>query len=256
MEQPQQMDQQMLAWDVAQQFNEQWSHYKNATDRFTAQVQMMGRAAENTRQQYNAVVQERDMLRTQLLSAEARLTEVQRIVQRYTVVQDPVVASDGYTYERGVISKYLDDCHSAAPPMPAVSQQTSETLTEVLVPNQSLKKLVELLKVIKPQEVPPVSDATTFKAPEEVFDGEAQGGSDGRLHPCVRVYGFCNYKESCAYAKYPYESCLSHLKGKCRFGGSCHELHVEFKAPQNATHSRPPRGARTQGHQQAPPAHQ
>lgn len=51
------------------------------------------------------------------------------------------------------------------------------------------------------------------------------------LHPCLRVYGECNFKSSCSYAGYPYEACLSFLKGRCRFGDRCHEPHIEYKGP-------------------------
>lgn len=49
-----------------------------------------------------------------------------------------------------------------------------------------------------------------------------------KLHPCLRVYGTCNYGKSCAYANYPYDACLSNLKGRCRFGLQCHERHVDL----------------------------
>lgn len=52
-----------------------------------------------------------------------------------------------------------------------------------------------------------------------------------KFHPCLRVYGTCNYGRNCAYAKYPYDACLSNLKGRCRFGNQCHERHVEYIGP-------------------------
>lgn len=52
-----------------------------------------------------------------------------------------------------------------------------------------------------------------------------------KFHPCLRVYGTCNYGRNCAYAKYPYDACLSNLKGRCRFGNQCHERHVDFLGP-------------------------
>jgi hypothetical protein len=86
---------------------------------------------------------------------------------------------------------------------------------------------VELLKAAKPAEAPP---AEAVKDATKPASG-GPGGNDMRLHPCVRVYGYCNYKDSCTYAPYPYDACLSHLKGKCRFGNQCHELHVDFRGP-------------------------
>jgi len=251
-----------MAWDVAPQLREQWQQYYIAGERMAATIDHLQRAAEHTRVSYNKLVEERDALREQLASAEQRLADVQRIVGRYTVVNDPVVASDGFTYERRTIEQYLEDCASSG--VPAVSQQTKEPLNATLVANMSLKKLVDLLKNIKPLELPPTSGGvasiakvpTAPVAPSVVPGGGGMGPGPGaygmhpgmgghvdprtipgtgpngeRLHPCVRVYGFCNYKESCAYARYQYEACLSHLKGKCRFGQQCHELHINFKGP-------------------------
>jgi len=254
----------MMAWDVTSQITDQWGQHQTIMDRLAQHVQQLQRAVENTRSAYNQAIQERDNLRSQLQSAEGRLAEVQRVVTRYTVVQDPVVASDGFTYERHVIQQYLDDC--ARENQPAISQQTKEELKPTLVPNQSLKKLVELLKAVKPKDIPataaappvearPAPDDDRFnsnkwKSPaadqsryKECADIEAllqdsgkreekkspkikpvEGGK--KLHPCLRVYGFCNYKDDCTFALYPYEACLNHIKGKCRFGANCKELHV------------------------------
>jgi hypothetical protein len=256
----------LMAWDVTAQIVEQWQQHQGIMERMNSHVQQLQKAVENTRSAYNQVIQERDNLRQQLQSAEGRLAEVQRVVTRYTVVQDPVVASDGFTYERHVIQQYLDDCIREG--QPAISQQTKEELKPNLVPNQSLKKLVELLKSVKPKEVPAVSasvdipreedsDSKKWKAKEpdtagfkECSDLEAilrdnakrdsdskrappKGGKDAtqkKLHPCLRVYGFCNYKDDCTFAMYPYEACLNHIKGKCRFGTNCKELHVNPNA--------------------------
>lgn len=238
---------QPMLWDLAPQLRDQWAVYYQAAERMNAHMQLLQRAAEHTRQTHQRLVQERDALRAQLQSAEQRLSEVQRIVGRYTVVAEPVVASDGYTYERRTIQQYLDDCERTG--LPAVSQQTKEPLQPQLVPNQSLRKLVDLLKNIKPQELPPLTKEAPTAPPQEIspqhqtmlqhmsaapfIPSPMPPGGPERLHPCVRVYGYCNYKESCAYARYPYEACLSHLKGKCRFGMQCHELHIDFKGPFN-----------------------
>lgn len=68
-----------------------------------------------------------------------------------------------------------------------------------------------------------------------------QHPGEQRLHPCLRVYGHCNYRQNCTYAKYPYDACLSYLKGKCRFNKACHELHVDFIKPQPSRGSSNPR---------------
>lgn len=249
---PPQQQQQPMAWDVASQLREEWSVFQSAADRMNTQMQQLARATEATRAAHQRVAAERDQLRQQVAAAEARLAEVQRIVQRYSVVQEPVIASDGFTYEKKVITTYLDECKAGG--VAAVSQQTKEPLTDVVVPNQSLKKLVELLKNVKapePSELPPPPPSVQAAPPPPPMPmhGGAphqtapMSGDPSRLHPCVRVYGYCNYKESCAYAKYPYDACLSHLKGKCRFGASCHEMHVDFKG-QVYPGAQPPGGRR------------
>lgn len=189
------------------------------------QVNALARAVESMHTAYNQVTREKEAYTSQLQSAEARLAEVQRVVQRYAIVTSPVVASDGFTYERDTIKAYLDECKNTG--TRATSQQTHTELGNTLIPNHSLKKLVDLLKSYKPPSTEQPSKNFAGAASQD----QSRGGQDHKnaLHPCVRVYGFCNYKENCTYAQYPYDACLSHLKGKCRFGSQCHELHVEIK---------------------------
>ena len=240
------------AHDAAVSLQREAHGYEDKASKIFQQIQQLQRAVAGAKEGYDALVRERDQFNSLLVQAEGRLGEVQRVVQRYTVVQEPVVASDGYTYERRVIKQYLDECQRSG--VAPISQQTQQELNATLIPNQSLKKLVELLKGAKPAEgsqaatggKPTATDAQRTSAvakpdaplahnaaPAAPTTGGAPGG-DARLHPCVRVYGYCNYKESCTYAQYPYDACLSHLKGKCRFGNQCHELHVDFKGPTGA----------------------
>jgi hypothetical protein len=233
--------------DEAQAFQDLYriSHsMQDSVTQLQAQLSQLNQAAENVRAAFNAVCSERDALRQHVQNASRRLGEVQRVVSRYAVVEDPVVASDGFTYERKVIEAYLAECRESK--SEGISQQTKEVLSNTLLANQSLRKLVDLLKTVKPEMLGPVpkqSDALgeiQARAARDEEGGDNDGtrpAGDGRLHPCVRVYGFCNYKESCTYANYPYDACLSHLKGKCRFGSQCHEHHVDLKRPagQNAT---------------------
>ena len=262
-------------------------------ERLTREIATMSNQVESSRCQYNDVLAERDQLKDQAKVAEQRLTEVQRVVARYAVVEDPVVASDGFTYERRVIKQYLEDCRSSK--SEAISQQTKEVLNDTLVSNHSLRKLVDLVKDVRPDVVPELSERKPIAALGSAAPPAAAGGhkmadnnrsntndSDGamlasdleatwanavqgkgsrppreerrgddrreerhprggdagghsggggqsnanRSHPCIRVYGFCNFKDECAFAKYPYDACLNNIKGKCRFGNSCKELHV------------------------------
>lgn len=56
-----------------------------------------------------------------------------------------------------------------------------------------------------------------------------QQNNDYEFHPCLRVYGKCKFP-TCKFAKYPFRACLSHLKGKCKFGASCLEMHVDYQS--------------------------
>jgi hypothetical protein len=236
------------AHDAAVALQREAHGYEDKANKVFQQIQQLQRAVAFAKEGYDALVRERDQFNSLLVQAEGRLNEVQRVVQRYTVVQEPVVASDGFTYERRVIKQYLDECQRSG--VAPISQQTQQELNATLIPNQSLKKLVELLKGARPSETSTANVAAAAKSAATAEAAAAQqrnstnnvakandtpvsapGGSDQRLHPCVRVYGYCNYKESCTYAQYPYDACLSHLKGKCRFGSQCHELHVDFKGP-------------------------
>jgi hypothetical protein len=126
-----------------------WEHTRNIQahtsdiDRLAREIAAVSATIENTRKQYNAVLAERDQYRDQAKQAEIRLGEVQRVVSRYAVVEEPVVASDGFTYERKVIQTYLTECRASK--SEAISQQTKEVLTETLLPNQSLRKFIDLL---------------------------------------------------------------------------------------------------------------
>lgn len=233
------------AGDAIVQLQRDAPAYQELEHKMSDHVQSLLRAIDSVNAHYSSVAAERDNYSSLLNVAEGRMAEVQRVVQRYTIVQEPVVASDGFTYERRIIKQYLDECMRSG--VSPISQQTQSELSSTLIPNQSLKKLVELLRQTKPTgEHPstpgsgPVASphASSATAPSPKADvgtvKPAQGGgsnNEGRLHPCVRVYGYCNYKDTCTYAQYPYDACLSHLKGKCRFGAQCHELHVDFRGP-------------------------
>lgn len=60
-------------------------------------------------------------------------------------------------------------------------------------------------------------------------------------HPCIRVFGSCMFNDDCRYADFPYLACLNHIKGKCRFGERCKELHVDRDDPQFANSHRAPK---------------
>jgi hypothetical protein len=206
-------------------------------------------AAAQLRQQLQQAQAERDAARAEAESLRAHIVEIQRVAQRFTTVQEPVVASDGFTYERTQLESYLAECASTE--VQPTSHLTHEALQTTFVPNLTLKRLVELLRRLPAvQESAPAAAASVSPGASSPGVTSADGlagadplnsraaraarsapqapGQPPRLHPCLRVYGYCNFNETCAFSPYPYEACLSHLKGKCRFGATCHELHIDF----------------------------
>lgn len=306
-----------LAWQATDFASRAMNDNSRSVASLTRCLRDMTATLERTRIAYNQALQARDEKRNQLIKSEARLTEVRKVVGRYATVKDPVVASDGFTYERQVIEEYLRECQTNE--TDAYSQQTREVLSPILHSNSSLKKLVESLKAAKESEVPPADDlkpippfqgggnassaannsrgnnnnnnaskggkinfleedAATTKgrsagnnntssnnnnAPSKPVVEESKnapaaasgpwvaaasatskaggpnitnagtstpsGPNKDALHPCVRVYGHCNFRDGCQFAKYPYDACLNYIKGKCRFGTGCKELHVNLK---------------------------
>lgn len=267
-----------LAWECTDYLCDKIGQHSQSLPHLMRIMKDLQKTLDKTRAAYNQALQERDDERARLQEAENRLESVQRVVQRYAGVQEPVVASDGFTYERSVIQQYLSECKSTE--TNAYSQQTKEVLTNSLVPNESLKKLVDLLRQVRPTDIAPASKATSIppyrataaaggnvnfldeedsnakagkrsfihasdleaglnkndsapkrdEAPKKASeDRSAKGGKTPALHPCLRVYGFCNFKDDCSFAKYPYDACLNYIKGKCRFGDGCKELHVNLK---------------------------
>ena len=298
-----------LAWQTTDFVNRAMNENSRSVASLARCLRDMTATLERTRIAYNQALQARDDKRNQLVKSEARLMEVRKVVGRYAGVKDPVVASDGFTYERQVIEDYLKECQTNE--TDAYSQQTREVLSPTLHSNSSLKKLVESLKAAKESEVPAAEDLKPIppfqgggasssrnnNAPsasaankggakinffEEDSSKAARGGSAPKatsseadtkaaptasaagpwvaaasatkaagsapavpsntkdaLHPCVRVYGHCNFRDGCQFAKYPYDACLSYIKGKCRFGSQCHEQHVnlkDYERPRTTTH--------------------
>lgn len=274
-----------LAWEACDYVNDKVAGHNQSLPHLLRILKDMQKTLDRTRVAYNQVLQDRDDERAKLQEAENRLGSVQRVVQRYAGVQEPVVASDGYTYERSVIQQYLSECKSTE--TNAYSQQTKEVLTNNLVPNESLKKLVDLLRQVRPTDIAPASKASSIppyrataapaedekkrtitandleagltskaeasatassteqsstagaqaskpsapkKDREEVRPSTTRGATKPEaLHPCLRVYGRCNFEDDCSFAKYPYDACLNYIKGKCRFGDGCKELHVNLR---------------------------
>lgn len=250
-------------------------------------LQILVGEVDTLHRHHNEVSSEKQYLESTAQQAEECVQNARRVFDRYTVVEDPVVASDGFTYERETITEYINSTTQEG--NTPLSYQTKEPLTSLLIPNRSLKTLLTRLEEQFSLDRSSNSNGnsnsnngggmnsiagslnggggggahhrgsnnSTKKTASQVgaFDGASanptagaaatpwQKDSNGssvelnakgeRVHPCIRVYKYCNYKDNCAYAKYPYEACLSNLKGKCRFKSQCHERHVEFRGPLN-----------------------
>ena len=330
---------------------------KNGGGSIGSEINDILNAADQLRQERDATQYEMARLRQENAAVHQTLRGLLRIIERFSAVTDPVVASDGYTYERKDILKYFDDCKRTS--TTARSHLTQEDLKEdLLVPNFSMKRMLTLLHEV---EIPRIAtdgmqqqlqqhqqqqrmnnsgnlqhhnhhhvghlrrssapgggnDSTTSPSstpgtnnvfslhtagritPQQhqqnvSFSGPPMGGNpvadsinssfqnqntgsnnispntsntfnrdrrrsstdlsagknssrgsrrqslqtplqlSGKLHPCLRVYGRCKFENECVFANYPFECCLSHLKGKCRFGATCLEPHVEFNGDSQA----------------------
>jgi hypothetical protein len=64
------------------------------------------------------------------------------------IMEDPVVASDGHTYDRASIENWINQCTRYS--RPVVSPLTRDPLTDVLTPNHALKRLIEDYKAQLP----------------------------------------------------------------------------------------------------------
>nr|AAK97383.1 sequence-specific RNA binding protein CSBPA [Crithidia fasciculata] len=243
-------------------FNQSLQIYEQQLTQVMDDLQLMVQDVNALRAQYEEALSEKQNIDTLATRAEKRVQEVKEIVDRYVGVKDAVVASDGFTYERETISSYIDGCKEAGGT--PTSYQTEKPLTSLLIPNRSLKTLVDRLATLQKTELTssPAAAETMPAHPKPIATGRGnnnnnnagggntdsaprrnmRGGKESsgavelnakgeRVHPCIRVYGYCNYNDSCAYAKYPYDACLSNLKNKCRFKNQCHERHMEFRGP-------------------------
>ncbi|CCW60823.1 unnamed protein product [Phytomonas sp. EM1] len=251
-----------------QSFVRDLQNYDQQLSKLLDNLQGMVNDVECLHRHYDKVTKEKDCLDTILKKSEDNIRGVRRIVGRYSIVKDAVVASDGFTYERNIITEYIESCKKSG--TTPISHQTNEPITSLLIPNRSLMKLLDGLTELlstdtahyqseggdnAPNQLSTIdakgdapsiaAGAGTTSSPSANQDSSVGGNNNNntnrstaevnalgeRLHPCIRVYGFCNYKGGCSYAKYPYDACLSNLKGRCRFRNHCHERHVEFCGP-------------------------
>eukprot|EP01060_Flectonema_neradi_P014437 TRINITY_DN21116_c0_g1_i1.p1 TRINITY_DN21116_c0_g1~~TRINITY_DN21116_c0_g1_i1.p1 ORF type:complete len:293 (+),score=35.31 TRINITY_DN21116_c0_g1_i1:212-1090(+) len=51
-----------------------------------------------------------------------------------------------------------------------------------------------------------------------------------QLHPCLRLFPTCKFGKECVYRNAPREACIMDLRGICKFGTDCKDLHTAPKA--------------------------
>lgn len=311
--------------DEISMFGESVHEYVRHSQRLAENSSALIRYLQHTRESYNNAVRERDILYEQLKGKVEKLGKCEATLQRYECAADPVVGSDGYTYERQDLESYIEDCKSKNEP--AFSNQTREEMTSQMISNHSLVSLTkELMQAINPEyNVVPEYHARTIIDSYTAISNINRGGGGGAMegennfqsatsklinnhmngagpnsthsntnnnssnvaltntnnsrnraatdrggagqvrldgrglntgrrfdsknaaeveglledgsakperHPCLRIYRCCNFKNDCTFAKYPYDACLNFIKGKCRFGAQCKELHVDRDDPR------------------------
>ncbi|CCW60822.1 unnamed protein product [Phytomonas sp. EM1] len=279
----------MLIWEATQMIQNGFRRHSMDISRLLELTNSLGHILEKTRQLYNNTIKECDSKYHQVQHIDEYLHQVENLVRRFANTRDLVVASDGYTYEREALDRYFKECSGSN--SKAYSMQTKEELTDVVIPNKSLIRLVSHLKSVRLEDIPQLvhripityfansqprsgwteegtllrsvdpsgggttagqqrADPNSVHVPvaatattgshrlatghrfEHDTNKANRGGSKQALHPCLRVYGFCNFMTDCTFANYPYEACLNHIKGKCRFSQNCKELHVDPRDPR------------------------
>lgn len=221
--------------------------------------------AMSIQRSYFDVMKEVRELRNAIRSADAKLAYVSRRVQEFAPVEDLVILSDGVSYNRSKISEpagkpgetdylsnrtlilMLEKLRSLFPPGERSTPYSN--LDDVFnIPPGPLVGMSRRGDPAGQLGVYPYPSGSIGPVPGMMSGAGAAGvymndyhprhdaarghaGMEMRFHPCIRVYGTCNYGKSCAYARYPFDACLSNLKGRCRFGSQCHERHVEYTGP-------------------------
>ena len=134
-------------------------------------------ALEQVRHEREVLLFETEQLRLENAALHASVRASARVVDRFAAVADPVVASDGYTYERADLVQYLTECRSLG--IAPRSQLTNEPMSDVLVCNNSLKRMIALLQSIEPV---PVTVSAPLVSNAEAAAWEANNGSNNHYN--------------------------------------------------------------------------
>jgi hypothetical protein len=108
-----------------------------------------------------SLMNERSALCEQLSGVNGALAAVQMSAAKYAV-QQPVIASDGFTYEQMDMATYMTQCMNMG--TPPVSQITREPLEPFFPPNRTLFQVLKLLQTAQPVSVRPMA---RVEAPDE-----------------------------------------------------------------------------------------
>lgn len=124
---------------------------------------------------------ERDALVSQISNLNSTLALVQSAAATFTQVQQPVVASDGYTYEQSQMADYVEACLSTG--TQPVSQLTQAPLQPlVFPPNRTLFQVLKCLAPLEPVSVRPLAELPPLGPPPASFalsSGAAAEGNRG-----------------------------------------------------------------------------
>lgn len=226
--------------------------------------QVMHEDVQRIQVSYFSLLSEVQGVKNCIKKADSIFSELSSLLKEFTPVHDLMIHPDGLTYHRGDLAKTRRDEIPDERGVGALPNRTLSSMLEkikMLIPlvPQSYPEMAELddtystgsfsgLNQVDVDSALGLGNAAANRSPGTnrmtMRSGSAQkyGNTNSNItskagpgfskpmkyHPCIRVYGICNYGKKCTYAFYPYDACLSNLKGKCRFGNLCHELHVEF----------------------------
>jgi hypothetical protein len=147
----------MMPWERAEQLRKDYEEAREAMEALGPQIDRAVEVANAQKTEHASTIEEFNAGQEYLRSIEERITQVHNIIGRYAGVEDPVVASDGFTYERRTILAYFEECdRSGVEPQ---SNQAEVTLTKELMPNSTLRRIVDQVRAVRapgePAPAPP-----------------------------------------------------------------------------------------------------
>jgi hypothetical protein len=115
-------------------------------------------------QRYAQFPEEIAALYRRLEHVKGKLAEMGKVVDRFEAVKVPVVASDGFTYDKPLLQAYFAECRAQG--VVVLSHQNQQELRDLTIPNNSLTKLLEQLRpLVNPVVEPPLIAARSAAHP-------------------------------------------------------------------------------------------